>query len=140
MIKLCNNPQTGLRIFIITFLAAVFTQYYPDVKILVSIVIVFSIIYLTLGWYIFRGYFREGSHPLVFLMGYLYSGVFISSVFGAKGWPLSITMVGFSPVWAVSQLIFVFIIRKKLPRESFIHFLFEGGLLVILSLFLIERL
>jgi len=140
MIKLRNNMQTGIRIFTIMFLSAFFVQYYPETKILVWVAITFSIIYLILGWYIFRSYFPEGSPPLLFLMGYLYSGVFLASVFVATGWPLSTTMTYFSPIWALVQIIIIITIRKKLSRESFIQFLIEAGLLLILSVFLVAKM
>ena len=139
MTKLHNNMRTGIGIFTIIFLSAFFVQYYPETKILVWVALIFSIIYLIMGWYIFRSYFPEGSPPLLFFMGYLYSGVFIAAVFVATGWPLSTTLAYFSPIWALVQIIIIITIRKKLPRESFIQFLIEAGLLLMLSVYLIAK-
>ena len=129
-----NNLLIGILIFTIGFLSAALAQFYPETKILIRIAFIFSMIYLALGWYIFRSYFPEGRPLLLFIMGYLYSGVFIASVFGAIGWPLATTMISIAPVWALGQIILVIVLRKKMPKEGFVQFMIEGGLMLILSI------
>lgn len=135
-----NNLLIGILIFTIGFLSAAFAQFYPETKILIRIAFVFSVLYLALGWYIFRSYFPEGHPLLLFIMGFLYAGVFIACVFTAAGWPLATTIICFAPVWVAAQILIVIAIRKKLSRESVVQFLIEGGLLLILSIFLLIRI
>ncbi|TAL62228.1 MAG: hypothetical protein EPN88_13575 [Bacteroidetes bacterium] len=134
-----NNLLTGILIFAIGFLSAALSQFYPETKILIWITLVFSIIYFAFGWYIFRSYFPDGSFPVLFLMGYLYSGVFLAAVFGAKQWPLSGTMIPFSIVYVLAQILIVIKMRKKLSGESYIQLLIEAGLLLTLSLTLLIK-
>ncbi|MCX6254360.1 MAG: hypothetical protein NTV31_07775 [Bacteroidia bacterium] len=135
-----NNLLIGILIFAIGFLSAALVQFYPETKILIRIAFAFSIIYLALGWYIFRSYFPEGHPLLLFLMGFLYSGMFIASVFEATNWPMATTIAFFSPIWVAAQILIVIIIRKKLSRESFVQFLIEAGLLLILSIVMLIRI
>jgi hypothetical protein len=87
----------------------------------------------------FKFYIPEG-HPLIlFIMGYLYSGVFIASVFAATGWPLSQMVVNFAPVWIMGQIVLVVFLRKKMTREIFVQFFIEAGLLLLLAIFLLIR-
>ena len=134
-----NNLLVGILIFTIGFLSAALVQFYPEVKILIRIAFAFSLIYLALGWYIFRSYFPEGHPLLLFFMGYLYAGVFIASVFEATGWPLGTIIVSLAPVWVAAQILIVIAIRKRLSRESFVQFLIEEGLMLILTITLIIR-
>ncbi|MDP3002161.1 MAG: hypothetical protein Q8N38_03415 [Bacteroidales bacterium] len=135
-----NNLLIGILIFTIGFLSAALAQFYPETKILIRIAFVFSMIYLALGWYIFRSYFPEGHPLLLFIMGFLYSGVFIASVFDAANWPLAKTLISIAPVWVAAQILIVIAIRKKLSRESFVQFLIEAGLMLILSIILLTLL
>lgn len=134
------NRRTGLRIFVISFIAAFAAQYYPETKMLIWVTITFSFIFIVSGWYLFRSYFPEGSFPVLFLMGYLYSGVLIASVFGAKQWPLSGTMVPFSMAYVLVQFLIIIKIWKKLNKASLIQLLFEAGVMLGLSILLITRL
>jgi hypothetical protein len=135
-----NRLLVGILIFTIGFLSATLVQFYPETKILIRIALIFSVFYLILGWYIFRSYYHEGSFPVLFLMGYLYSSVFMAAVLEATGWALSTTMVSFTPVWVLAQILVVLKIRKKLSRESLIQFLIEAALLLILSVILLIRI
>jgi len=56
--------------------------------------------------------FLKGILFILFFMGYLYASVFIASVFGAAGWPLATTMISFSPVWAIGQIILVIVLTQ----------------------------
>jgi hypothetical protein len=135
-----NNLLIGILIFTIGFLSASLAQFYPETKILIRIAFAFSMIYLALGWYIFRSYFPEGHPLLLFVMGFLYSGILIASVFEATKWPLATTIIGIAPIWVAAQILMVILIRKKLSRESFVQFLIEGGLMLLLTITLIIRL
>ncbi len=137
MSKPVKNLLTGILIFTIGFISALFSQIYPDVKILIRITFIMSIIYLSLGWYIFRSYIPEGHPLLLFIMGYLYAGVFMASVFAATGWPLSQTIASTAPIWVIGQTILIVVLRKKMTQEVFMQFLIETGLLLILSISLL---
>ena len=135
-----NNLLTGILIFTIGLLAAGFSQFYPETKMLIRITFIISLIYLTLGWYIFRSYFGGGNPLLLFIMGYLYSGIFMAAVFKATGWPLSSSVVSFAPIWVLGQIILLITLRKKISKEGFAQFLIETGLLVVLTVALLVRL
>ncbi len=93
-----------------------------------------SIIYLVCGWYIFKGYHPDGHPLLLFLIGYLYAGVFLAFTFFAAGWPLARTFIAFAIAWALIQIIMVTVIRKKLSREGFVQFLIEGILMLVMTI------
>jgi len=132
-----NNLLVGILIFTIGFLSAATGQFYPEFKILIRLAFIFSLIYLFLGWYIFRSYFPGGNPLLLFVMGFFYSGIFLASVFHASGWPLASTFVCFTPVWIIAQISLVLSQRKKLSRESVIQFMIESGLLMGLAIYMI---
>jgi hypothetical protein len=103
------------------------------------ILLAISIIYLVLGWYVFRGYYPDGHALLLFLYGYLYAGTFISFTFIVFGWPLAKTLICVAPLWALLQLLVTYAIRKKIPREGFIQFIVEGSLMLVLIIYLIIK-
>ena len=139
MKKPLNNLLTGILIFAIGFLAAILSQLYPETKILIRITFIIAMIYLSLGWYIFKSYFPEGHPILLFLMGYLYSSILIASVFSSTGWPMASTIITISPVWVIGQIILVVVLRKKIAGEALTQFVIEAGFLLILSIFLLAR-
>lgn len=96
-----------------------------------------SVIYLLSGWYIFKGYHPEGHPLLLFLMGYLYAGVFMAFTFETAVWPLANTFIAAAIAWAVIQIAMVNVIRKKLSREGFVQFLIEGILMLVMTLAII---
>jgi len=132
-----NSLLITILIFTIAFLSALLAQFNPDAKILIRLTLLFSFVYLFLGWYIFKYYFPDGIFPIRFLMGYLYSSIMITAVFSAAHWPLSSVMVTISPFWALAQSGVVLMIRKKLSVECFIQLLIEAGLMLILSVLMI---
>jgi len=132
-----NNLVISILIFTIGFISAALAQFYPETKVLIRIAFAFSMIYLTLGWYIFRSYFPEGNPLLLFVMGFLYANVFITSVFAAAQWPMATTMISISPIWATGQIVLVIVLRGKMSKEGFVQFLIEAGLLLILSVILL---
>lgn len=130
----------GIVVFIIGILLSVLALLIPDTRILVWGILTVSLIYLTLGWYIFKGYYPEGHAFLLFLMGYLYSGVFIALVFSITGWPLAITFITVAPVWALIQFAIIFSIRKKISQKALIQFIIEACILLLLDIILIIRI
>jgi hypothetical protein len=114
---------------ILTFLSYNF----PDAKSLVWILLAICLVYLSLGWYLFRSYFPEGETVLLFIMGYFYSGVFIGSVFAAARWPLAGTIIASSVFWACLQTGLLLILRKKMQQKTFTQFLIEALLMLVMS-------
>jgi hypothetical protein len=92
-----------------------------------------SLIYLFTGWFFFKGYNPEGHPLLLFLSGYLYAGIFIAFSFYAFGWPLNETFIYMAPFWSLIQIVMTTVIKSKLSKGSFIQFLIEGSLLLVLS-------
>jgi hypothetical protein len=135
-----NNLLITILIFTIAFLSAALAQFYPDAKIFIRITLLFSFVYLFLGWHIFKYYYPNGIFPIWFLMGYFYSSILITAVFSAAEWPLSTIIITISPVWALAQSGVVLMIRKKLSVECFIQLLIETGFLLILSVLMILTL
>lgn len=96
-----------------------------------------SILYLLSGWYIFKGYHPEGHPLLLFLMGYLYAGVFMAFTFVTAGWQLANTFILVAIAWAVIQIVMVSVIKKKLSGEGFMQFLIEGILMLGMTIAII---
>ncbi|MGD0341474.1 MAG: hypothetical protein ABSA76_07190 [Bacteroidales bacterium] len=103
------------------------------------ILLAVSLIYVFSGWYLFRGYYPEGSPLLLFFTGYLYASVFIAFSFKAGKWPLAATMLYLAPAWAVAQLVITVLIRKKLSKEGLIQMVTEGVIMLALSVVLLFR-
>lgn len=137
MKKPTNTLLPGILVFAVGILAAFFSQLYPDTKILIRITFIIAIIYLSLGWYIFKSYIPEAESPLLFLMGYLYSSIFIASVFSTTGWPLASTIISLSIVWIIAQVILIIALRKKMTKEALTQFIIETGFLLILDIFIL---
>ena len=124
-------------VFTIGILLSVLTFFIPNTIILYIGILVISLIYLTMGWYFFKSYFPEG-HPLfLFLIGYLYSGVFIAAVFYCARWPLAKTFINIAPLWALLLLILLIFVRRKMPKKGLIQFIVEGSVLLLLTVLLI---
>ena len=126
-------------IFFIGIVAAFLGYLIPEAKTLKYTLLAVSFIYLFSGWYIFKGYHPDGHPLLLFLMGYLYSSVFLAFAFVTFSLPGAKTFIFIAPFWAATQLIMVAAIRKKLSKEGFIQFLTEGGLMIILSIILLIK-
>jgi hypothetical protein len=134
-----NKTTLAILIFTTGILSAVLSQFHPEMKFLIWILLTVTLIYLFLGWYIFNTYHPQGHPLMLFLMGYLYSGVFIGSVFAAAEWPFTKTILAGSIFWAVVQTVFIIILRKKLPPKSFIQFLIEATVMLTLTISQIIR-
>lgn len=125
-------------IFLIGIIAAFF-GHIPDAKTLKYTLLIVSFIYLFSGWYLFKGYHPEGHPLLLFLIGYLYSSVFMAFTFIAFTWPGAKTFIFIAPFWAAIQIVMVTAIRRKIPKEGFIQFLIEGGFMLIISIILLVK-
>jgi hypothetical protein len=121
-------------IFLIGIIAAFLGNINTGNMIMIWTLMIVSVIYLFSGWYIFKGYHPDGHPILLFLMGYLYSAIFMAFAFVTAGWPMAKTFIVIAPVWAIIQIAMVTVIRKKLSRGNFIQFLIEGGIMIILSI------
>jgi hypothetical protein len=126
-------------VFTIGMLLSLLTLVVSETRILSWGLLAVSLTYLIMGWYLFKTYFPEGHPILLFLMGYLYSGIFIAFVFYSVGWPLANVIMQLAPLWALIQFILLFMIRKKMPQKGLIQFFIEAGLLLLLSIVLLAR-
>lgn len=93
-----------------------------------------SLIYLLLGWFLFKGYHPDGHPLLLFPMGYLYASVFMAFALAAAGWPMAKTFIMIAIAWAAIQLVMVSVIRKKIPREGFVQFMIEAVLMLVMTI------
>lgn len=134
------KSNIALLVFIIGILLSILTLLIPNTNILYLGTLVISLLYLVMGWYLFKGYFPEGHTLLLFLFGYLYSGVFIAATFYGAEWPLAKIFVNISPVWSVILFSLIFIFRRKMPKKGLIQFIIEAGVLLLLSILLIIML
>jgi hypothetical protein len=123
--------NVGIILFIIAILLAGLNFIIPSTKILIWALLLISLVYLLFGWYIFKSYYPEGNKLLLFLMGYLYSGVFIAAVFSASSWPMAKTFISLALVWAIIQLLIIIFSRQKIDRKVFIQLIIEAILLLI---------
>jgi len=121
-------------IFLIGIVAAFLGLLNRENQLLTYSLLVVSIVYLISGWYIFKGYHNEGHPLLLFLMGYLYSSVFMSFTFITANWPMAKGMIAVSLVWALIQIVMVTTIRKKLTREGFLQLIIEGSLMLVMAI------
>jgi len=129
----------GIILFTITILSAGLSLYCPGLKFLFWVTFLCSMIYLGMGWLIFRGYYPKGEPLLMILSGYFYSGILIGWVFAAADWPLKDNMSFISFLWIAGQFIIVIAKRNKMPKEGFAQFIIEACLLLILSIILVVR-
>jgi len=126
--------NVGIILFIIAILLAGLNFIIPSTKILIWALLLISLVYLLFGWYIFKSYYPEGNTLLLFLMGYLYSGVFIAAVFSASSWPMAKTFISLALVWAIIQLLIIIFSRQKIDRKVFIQLIIEAILLLIVAI------
>jgi len=126
--------NVGIILFIIAILLAGLNFIIPSTKILIWALLLISLVYLLFGWYIFKSYYPEGNKLLLFLMGYLYSGVFIAAVFSASSWPMAKTFISLALVWAIIQLLIIIFSRQKIDRKVFIQLITEAILLLIVAI------
>jgi len=124
-------------LFLIGIVAAFFGFLNQGSHFLKYVLLFVSIVYLLSGWYIFKGYHPEGHPLLLFLFGYLYSGIFMSFAFIAANWPLANIFIAISIAWAVIQIVMTTVINKKLSREGFTQFLIEGILMLAMTIAII---
>ena len=127
----------ALLVFVIGIILSFLTLIIPGFRILYLGIFVISLLYLILGWHLFKGYFPEGNTILLFFFGYLYSGVFIATVFYGIRWPLTRIFVNISPVWAIILLALIFMVKNKMPKRCFIQLIIEASILLVLSILLI---
>jgi hypothetical protein len=121
-------------IFLIGIVAAFLGFLNRENQLLTTTLLVVSMVYFLSGWYIFKGYHHEGHPLLLFLMGYLYSSVFVSFAFVTAQWPLAKTFIAIAIAWSLIQTVMVITIRKKLTREGFVQFLIEGFLMLTMTI------
>jgi hypothetical protein len=126
-------------IFAAGIIATIFGILNPGSKFLGGFILGISLAYLLGGWYYFKGYYPDGHPLLLFFIGFLYASVFMACTFFVAAWPLAKTMISIAPGWIVLQILITVAIRKKLPKEGFVQFLIEGGLMLIMIITLIVR-
>jgi len=127
-------------IFLIGIVAAFLGFLNRENQLLTWSLLFVSIVYLLSGWYIFKGYHPEGHPLLLFLMGYLYSSVFMAFTFITTNWPMAKGMVAISIAWALIQIVMVTTIRKKLTREGFLQLFIEGSIMLVMAIVILTFL
>lgn len=136
-----KNLKTLSIICTLLFLAGIVAAFFGFLnqgnRMLTYVLLIVSIIYLILGWYFFRGYHPEGHPLLLFLMGYIYSGVFMSFTFISADWPLAKTFIYIAIAWVTIQVAMIISIKKKLSKPAFTQFLIESGLMLIMIIALL---
>jgi len=121
-------------IFLIGIIAALFGFQNQGNLPLTYILIIVSIGYLLSGWYLFRGYYPEGHPLLLFIVGYLYSSVFMAFAIVTATWSMASTFIAIAILWCIIQIVMMTVIRKKIPAGEFIQFMIEGSLMLILTI------
>lgn len=121
-------------LFMIGIIAAFFGFLNQGNMVLSYTLVIISMLYLILGWYLLKGYHPEGHPLLLFLMGYLYASVFMAFAFVTARWPLANTFIAIAIAWAAIQTVMAVTIRKKLTGEGFIQFLIEGCLMLVMTI------
>ena len=129
----------GVTVFIIGLLITVLLQINQSSSLLCWASFCISLFYLLFGWFFFKGYFPEGHPLLLFLFGYLYSGIFISIFFWSKVLPLAKVFIFLAPLWVIILAILILSLKKKIPKIGFRQFSIEGLLLLIISIVLLIR-
>lgn len=127
-------------IFLIGIVAAFLGFLNRENQLLTWSLLFVSIVYLLSGWYIFKGYHPQGHPLLLFLMGYLYSSVFMAFTFITTNWPMAKGMVAISIAWALIQIVMVTTIRKKLTREGFLQLFIEGSIMLVMAIVILTFL
>jgi len=128
--------NSGRLIFTAGLFLSLSALFVPAPKIIWSILLI-SIIYLGLGWYLFKGYYPQKNVHLLFLMGYLYASVFITVIFFASDWPMKDILQIFALICSIIQFLIVISLRKKLIREIFSKFIIKAGFLLMLSIIML---
>jgi hypothetical protein len=126
----------GITIFTICILLSIIEFIIPNPEFLGWFICGISLIYLLFGWYFFKGYYPDGPPLLLFLIGYLYSGIFIALTFWVKNWSGVTMFIYVTPLYVLALTIILIVNKKKIPRQGFIQFWIETGLLLILSIML----
>jgi hypothetical protein len=139
MRNIFNKETVATLIFLIGIVLSLFGQLHPEIKILTWLLLAVSMIYLFLGWFMFKAYFPGGHPALLFVMGYSYSGVFIGSVFSVSKWPFAVTMMAGAVFWVLVQSALVIVLRKKMPEKGLIQFLIEASLMLVMTVLQIIR-
>jgi hypothetical protein len=139
MEKISLRFSIGIIIFSLSVLISILAIFLPESEILIKGTLIITLVYLVLGWLIFKGYYPEGNPLLLFLMGYLYSGIFIGVVFYLTDWPLNETIITITPFWVAFQLLIAYSIRKKIRRRVWVQFFIESLILMSLSIGLISQ-
>lgn len=129
----------GTALIIISVVSIIFYLLNLMPKIFLWILLVESLIYLSAGWYIFKGHLPQGNTFLLFVYGYLYSGVLMASVFSFLKLPLHETFIFVSLIFALLQIILVYLKRKQMQLSSLLQLMIEGFILIIISIVLIIR-
>lgn len=119
-------------LFLTGIVAAFFGFLNQGNKLFTYLLLFVTIIYLVLGWFIFRGYYPDGHPLLLFLMGYLYASVFISFTLTTAAWPMSNTFLVIAIAWVLIQAAMVTAVKKKLNPAAFTQFLIEALLMLIM--------
>lgn len=139
MNQMNKKPTIGIIVFFLGVLLSALAIITQDIKFFTWAVFVISLIYLSMGWHIFKRYYPEGHPLLLFFMGYLYSGVFIATVFYITNWPLAKTIISMTPIWIAIQLVIVFSIKKQIQKNVLIQLIIEAIILLILTIILLMR-
>ncbi|MBN2633532.1 MAG: hypothetical protein JXR66_08255 [Bacteroidales bacterium] len=133
-----KNQKTLSIICTLLFLTGIVAAFFGFLnqgnRLFTYLLLLVTVIYLILGWYIFRGYYPDGHPLLLFLMGYLYASVVMSWTFTSAGWPLSNTFLWVGVAWVLIQSAMVTAVKKKLSPAAFTQFLIEALLMLIMTI------
>jgi hypothetical protein len=128
-----KSPGTTL-VFTIAILSAFLSHYFPETKSLAWILMAISFLYLFFGWWFFKAYHPGGNPVLLFFMGYFYSSILMCFVFAAFKWPFAESLMIAAFVWIIAQTVVLIVVRKKMPPKSFIQFIIEDFLLLLMAI------
>jgi hypothetical protein len=126
----------GVIVVILGSVLSLYTQFRPNPRIFVWIVLTISLLYLCGGWILFKKYIPDGHPFLLFVMGYLYSGVFMAAVFSSYKWPLYEMFSVMAILFALLQILLVYLKRTIILKYSLVQLFFEGIIIFILSIIL----
>jgi hypothetical protein len=139
MKKIFTKSTFTTLIFTIAILSSFLSNYFPDFKSFMWIIMTISFLYFFLGWWFFKAYYPEGKPIILFLMGYFYSSLFMAQTFCTADWPFTKTILAVSFFWISGQLITLLILRKKIPFRGFIQFMIEAAFLLAITVFQLSR-
>ena len=126
-------------LFAVSIILSFLGNYYIYHPLVMYPLLVVCIIYLLFGWYLFKAYHPDGLLPIRFVMGYLYSGIFIGPLFIAADWPLKKTMIWASLFWILIQAGLVLVTRKTILPKGYRQFIIEALLITFIILFLLVQ-